>query len=560
MLYSLFKLKQVPKLSLTWLDITVMLWLLWLVFTTFFTSVNVIDSFFGEVQRTGGLIHWLALGFYYFWLRIFLPLDRQTFWRTLQMLFVFSGSLVSLYGLLAFFMGLTEGHKFYATFNNESFAAYFLSLTLITTYVWWLENKEQNASRWGLIALLIQAVALWLAQTRWAYAITFGGLIIAYWLISKNNSKIKADKKGLSLLGLLGAASVVLVSFLTKGLAYFSLNSNTFEYRLDAWRISFEAWLAKPIFGWGLENFNDAFNAHYQPLFEEGGASVNLWFDRAHNFILENLVTLGVGGFVILAIIALVALWVGLKNIKSAAIAPWATVIILAYFGNNLLSFETMPTTIIFISALAYLGGLLPPFKIFKASQILANSYVTISVAMIFAGFLWGAIPWFAHQNAIVHLTTSGLRDEQDLAELTQILKPAPYLIPQIALYTYGIYPLPERHSYSLLAEYMMNHQNQFKDNPEFQGAIATTWDKSDDPQKNEKVKAGLLNVLKISPRSAFTWLNLAIAEVNLGDYSAALKSINKALELNPDTKEATNIKNKILAFIQEEQAKEGSP
>jgi len=557
-LYALFFLKESPKISFTLLDIVFISWLTWLVITTLFTSSNIIDSFFGELQRSEALLHWLALGVYYFWLRLLMPIAKEKLWRTLQALFMISGASVSIYGLLAYFMNMTENHDFYGTFNNQNFVAYFLSLTVITTYVWWLESNERDtASRWGLMALLLQAVALWLTQARWVYAITFGGLIIAYWLTARNGKlPLESNKKRWSLWGFVGVIGVILTSFLTHGNAYIlSLGLGTFQHRLAGWQISIEAWLAKPIFGWGLENFNDAFNVHYQPLFEDGGSSVDLWFDRAHNFVLQYLVTVGLVGLIIFLILTGIALWVGIKRIyRQENLAPWAVTVMLVYLGNKILGFGSLPTTIIFVSTLAYLSQLMPAIQDVKSNKFLINGQTTFSVAMIFFGLAFGALPWLAHQRAAVHIETSNLRAEKDFDVLDKILARTPYFTPQIMMYAQTIKNLADPVSYRLLAQHMLDNPGQFKNNPEFHAVTATAWDMSNDPLGKEKVKNALSRALELSPQNASLWMSLAITEANLGDFEAALKNINMALKLNPETLGAGSIKTKILTFLNQEE------
>lgn len=61
------------------------------------------------------------------------------------------------------------------------------------------------------------------------------------------------------------------------------------QTRLLLWKQSIIAFKEKPIFGWGMENFNVPFEKHYNPYFE-------VWYDRAHNIFFDYLVMTGILG------------------------------------------------------------------------------------------------------------------------------------------------------------------------------------------------------------------------------------------------------------------------
>ena len=64
------------------------------------------------------------------------------------------------------------------------------------------------------------------------------------------------------------------------------------------WGSATQGFLSRPVFGYGLENFNYVFNLHFSPgIYEDPGSAV--WFDRAHNVVFDRLTTTGVVGLIV---------------------------------------------------------------------------------------------------------------------------------------------------------------------------------------------------------------------------------------------------------------------
>jgi len=79
------------------------------------------------------------------------------------------------------------------------------------------------------------------------------------------------------------------------------------ETRLVVWGIGFEAFKERPYLGWGSENFDRAHQSHFDNRLYEEETLQEIWFDRAHNVIVDTLVDVGVVG--VLAILASVAVY-----------------------------------------------------------------------------------------------------------------------------------------------------------------------------------------------------------------------------------------------------------
>ena len=90
--------------------------------------------------------------------------------------------------------------------------------------------------------------------------------------------------------------------------ARISLTETTTESRLTIWKMSWQGFKEKPVFGWGQENFNLVFNKYYEPILYKQEP----WFDRAHNVFFDRLTTNGIFGllsYIGLLGVALYYLW-----------------------------------------------------------------------------------------------------------------------------------------------------------------------------------------------------------------------------------------------------------
>jgi len=80
----------------------------------------------------------------------------------------------------------------------------------------------------------------------------------------------------------------------TQTLSSFGTESSA-QVRILGWKLAVNAFLEKPIFGWGPEHYLVAFERRYDPEFDAYG---EVWLDRSHNGILDVAATQGTVGLV----------------------------------------------------------------------------------------------------------------------------------------------------------------------------------------------------------------------------------------------------------------------
>jgi tetratricopeptide (TPR) repeat protein len=132
------------------------------------------------------------------------------------------------------------------------------------------------------------------------------------------------------------------------------------ETRLEAWKMAWNGFKERPVLGWGQENFIGIYTVN--PI-----RSVDkpvIWSDRAHNIVIHWLINAGLLGLLSYLLIFGYAFYLLFKNFRRSLIKrPEFAVIftaIAAYFFQNLFTFDTISTYIIYFALLAYIDNLDP--------------------------------------------------------------------------------------------------------------------------------------------------------------------------------------------------------
>lgn len=290
---------------------------------TLLSSLNPTLSFYGIVERQSGLVSYL---FYFLWFILVsfnvLTVNNQggasssgnndQVGRNLKravITIVISASLVALYGILQIlgidFLTWPEApwltHRIFSTFGQPNFLASWLLLViplslylflvshrLLTKFVCLLAFSSQllvlflTGSRGGLLALLFISVLFLiylLIRASWSRRQKY--LIVLFFIILTFFS-----------LGILDSYSHGRVRQLTN----FSQGSS--GVRLNIYKAAGSAIMIRPLWGYGLENEEEVFIKYYLPdwgVYGDVGQST----DRAHNLILDILLSTGIYGLII---------------------------------------------------------------------------------------------------------------------------------------------------------------------------------------------------------------------------------------------------------------------
>ena len=146
------------------------------------------------------------------------------------------------------------------------------------------------------------------------------------------------------------------------------LHQSRIGARLVVWSTSWQAIKERPVLGWGFENFQTAYVENYNPCMpipEECGGEI--WFDKAHNAVVDTLVASGFAGLLAYFSIfgtATFLIWRKGYNVsapmsrKKWLLPAILTALLAAYFIQNLFVFDMPTTYLMFFFVLAMVGGI----------------------------------------------------------------------------------------------------------------------------------------------------------------------------------------------------------
>jgi tetratricopeptide (TPR) repeat protein len=203
-------------------------------------------------------------------------------------------------------------------------------------------------------------------------------------------------------------------------LATISPSDITTQSRFDTWRASFEGWSDRPILGYGYENYNIAFNQYFPArIFKDQGSQ--LWFDRAHNIVFDQLGSAGLVGLLAYLAILFSAFWFLFRLYRKSrrgdgdgSQIPWQMPLILslalaAYFIQNIFVFDTQATYLMFFLLLAYISHLHTgnfgagneagaPVRTWKPNWLIVGG---LSAAMLVAVYFVNIEPALANRKTV---------------------------------------------------------------------------------------------------------------------------------------------------------------
>ena len=351
----LFFKKQHTGASLTPISISLIaFWLVMAVATLF--SVQQEFSIWGNIYKNQGLMTWTHYVLFFFLLIWFLR-DKKH-WQFLTNAAIFVATLVGLIALWQIFQNGFDSRAA-STLNNSNYLAAYLVLLLPVTFAFLMRNKSFFLGS----AVAIQFLALLLTQTRGGYlGIAAAAIVFALLYTRRKKILIPAALVITSWLFLIAAPlgqsfQQKLPNFTDRLLNYQSIKSDSGP-RLEAWRAGWQGMLARPLLGYGPENFFVAFDEHYSGSQDNSGSLAKegslweSWFDKAHNFIFDIGATtgfLGLFAYISIFAAALYLLSRKLSLIKIGLIASLA-----GYLAQNLLGFDTIVPGIYLIFFLGY--------------------------------------------------------------------------------------------------------------------------------------------------------------------------------------------------------------
>lgn len=330
-----------------------------------FAGVDPRQSFWGTENRAMGVfayLHYFAAFF------IFLYVLREGIWRVrLALAAVCVGVIVSFAALYQY--AAEAGTRTNVFLGNPILLGGYLLFPLFLSLIFSIARKDYKRYIFGAALVFIFA-ALLTSQTRGAFLGSLaGGLAVLVLLVflSPTDLRKKILSRSAIVLGVVIFAFVVLYAAGNMAAKQFvdrftdlSPSNSSANQRVIMYKIALRAALERTILGWGPENFDYAFDKHYDPKLLRYGVS-ETWSDRSHNAYLDVLVMSGVPGLLAYLGIFAVAFWAIFKSVKAGGrgVAEGAVLcgFIVAYAGANFFAFDSPASLLYFMFILAYIAA-----------------------------------------------------------------------------------------------------------------------------------------------------------------------------------------------------------
>jgi O-antigen ligase len=353
--WSLFLVSDVIKKTvapLTRIDIAFSFFVLVLAAATFF-SVDPLHSMWGSLERSFAFSLWPALLIAHFGLKqSLLQQDDKTF------LFRFFAATVAAAALWGIFQKIVPGFsttfsgaRIGGTLGNAIFFGSYLTLSIGVLAVKIFEEKKYS-SWWYLFAasITLSVVSLFLTQTRGPLVGLFAGVAsaLAAYIVTTRPYKRAIVIGSASLF--LAAAAFGIFAFKTN-----IITTTTISTRLHNWSMAWNGFTNRPILGWGPENFSLAADKYFEPKLAEYSIA-ETHADKPHNYFLEIAVTSGIFGIFAYLFLLLTASVAARSIHQTPREFSLLLGILIAAAVQNLSSFETHGSVIIFVFVLAYIS------------------------------------------------------------------------------------------------------------------------------------------------------------------------------------------------------------
>ena len=251
-----------------------------------------------------------------------------------------------------------------ATIGNTSFMATYLLFNLFLA-IYLFFNTKAGFKIFSAISTIIITLGLFLSTGKAAIISFILGIFLLFllWLIFSKTGKLR--KVGIALLVLfcvLGLTLLILALH-PQNFLHQTLTDKFGGARFVVWEIGFKGWQERPWLGWGPENFEFVFAKHFNPCLFLSECGGEVWFDRAHNVLFDTLVSSGIIGFLSYLSVfigAIYILWT--KYLREKIINFWTagifTVLLFAYFLQNLTVFDMINSYMMFFLVLGFIGSL----------------------------------------------------------------------------------------------------------------------------------------------------------------------------------------------------------
>ncbi|XOB46580.1 MAG: O-antigen ligase family protein [Candidatus Nealsonbacteria bacterium] len=327
---------------------------------TSFLGINFERSFWSTYERMTGIFTFFhLLAFFVILSSVF---KKREDWDKILSVSIIVGVLLCLYVLVA--GGGEISSRGGGTIGNTSFMAAYLLFDIFFALILFFGKKTSGWRIFSGLSLFLLILVLLTSTARGAIISFLGGMVLfllGYLILSE---KKRLKKTGIFLLLFLVFLGIILLIYqpsFVKNTIKTALKE--MKSRFVVWEKAWKGFLERPIFGWGPENFNVVFTKFFNPCMFLSECGGEIWFDRAHNIILDTLVTTGIVGLLSYLLIFAVSIFgllrVYLKEKEDIFSFLGMMVLFIVYFFQNLLVFDMISSYTVFFLSLGFVSFLI---------------------------------------------------------------------------------------------------------------------------------------------------------------------------------------------------------
>jgi len=330
-------------------------------------GVDFSRSFWSKFERMTGLLMWLHL--FAFFLVISSIFKKVSDWKKFFNISIFIAVIISILSVFVYFKVhfLTISDRGGSTLGNTSFLGTYLLFNFFIAVWSFFQSRKPGWKIFYSGGAILMLWATYLSGARAATASIIGGLflIILLWLsFIPSDKKIRVGGRIILVISSLLVAAALILLFLPGNPVRRAFVHFGGEARILNWQMAGKAFQKRPLLGWGPENYTLAFNEFFNPCFFLGRCGGEIWFDRTHNIIFDNLVTTGVIGSLLYLLIFLGLIFIiAKKYFKEKSVDFWTfsvfPAVAIAYFFQNLTVFDMVASLMMFMVVLGFSASLI---------------------------------------------------------------------------------------------------------------------------------------------------------------------------------------------------------
>lgn len=568
----IFSKKYRPRFNA--LSIALILFLVVLIAATIF-GLDPSRSFWSKYERMTGLLMWFHL--FGFFLAISSTFQKKSDWHKIFGISISVSILISFISFLAkgvpldstsFLARSRQG----ATLGNSSFMGTYLLFNVFLALYLFFENesneKKSEVRIFSLAGVIIGTLAIFFADARAAGLSLLGGLILLFlfWLIFTKQGKSRWAGILLLIIFAAGVFGFVYLSMKEGSIVYEKVGQLASKSRYLVWQNAWQGFLEKPWLGWGPENFEISFPKYYDPRLAIPEYGSEVWFDRAHNIVLDTMVTSGIIGMIFylgIFIGAFYLLWKGyFKKQIHFWIAGIFSVVLISYFVQNLTVFDMVSSYLMWFLILGFIAAVLPKKELLSQttlplpkkdySSLKSGAAVLVLVLFILSFFNFVIKPAKADSSVIKSISNFDPGERTALYKETLKISPlGKYQIREFFSETMIEFFYQKESQKSSLEDIAgefdfvsQELQKSIKESPlDYKpylklGTVYNVW-VNFDPTKIALAEEILNKATELSPRNQQTYWALAQTKLYQQDFPQAVAFAQKTVDLEPRFKNA---------------------